>query len=228
MERLVQKASRPEPRRKWVACKVLIIDEVPGGGIRCLPKTFCLASSTPLCFPFSFASLLPTFPPPLPPPLSLTSPPSMSSAPSLRPSLFLLSASDGFASLAARFISPALTLPVPPLHKCSHALQISMVDGVTFDVLEEVARKVRMAGTTSLRSGLKAISRPQVRGVNKPFGGIQLVCVGDFHQLPPVSNKVVPSWQLTSARGRADRRMGIPSARGRGGGLGGGRWCFGC
>ncbi|RLV90878.1 ATP-dependent DNA helicase PIF1 [Spathaspora sp. JA1] len=45
--------------------------------------------------------------------------------------------------------------------------EISMIDGVLFDKLEEVARLVR--------------------GNSKPFGGIQIVCTGDFFQLPPVS-----------------------------------------
>ena len=42
-----------------------------------------------------------------------------------------------------------------------------MVDGGWFDELEAMARKIR-------RSKL-------------PFGGIQLICCGDFLQLPPVS-----------------------------------------
>lgn len=45
--------------------------------------------------------------------------------------------------------------------------EISMMDGRLFDVLERIAR--------------------QVRGVDRPFGGIQLVLSGDFHQLPPVT-----------------------------------------
>ena len=42
-----------------------------------------------------------------------------------------------------------------------------MVDGGFFDLLEEVARLVR--------------------GRRDPFGGLQLVLCGDFHQLPPVT-----------------------------------------
>lgn len=46
-----------------------------------------------------------------------------------------------------------------------------MVDGDLFDKLEAIAR--------------------EVRGNAAPFGGIQLVLSGDFHQLPPVP-KVFP------------------------------------
>ena len=45
--------------------------------------------------------------------------------------------------------------------------EVSMVDAELFDKLEYIAREVR---------------RNQY-----PFGGIQLVCCGDFFQLPPVS-----------------------------------------
>jgi ATP-dependent DNA helicase PIF1 len=47
--------------------------------------------------------------------------------------------------------------------------EVSMLDGELFDKLEEVARTVR----ASVRI----------------FGGIQLICVGDFFQLPPVGMK---------------------------------------
>ena len=51
---------------------------------------------------------------------------------------------------------------------CAHACaQVSMVDGELLDVLEAVAR--------------------HVRGSKAPFGGLQLVLTGDFHQLPPVA-----------------------------------------
>lgn len=46
--------------------------------------------------------------------------------------------------------------------------EISMIDGKLFTKLSELA----------------AILRP---GSSKPFGGIQLICTGDFFQLPPVS-----------------------------------------
>lgn len=42
-----------------------------------------------------------------------------------------------------------------------------MMDGRLFDALEHVARKVR--------------------GSAAPFGGVQLILSGDFHQLPPVA-----------------------------------------
>ncbi|KAI5967629.1 RRM3 [Candida margitis] len=45
--------------------------------------------------------------------------------------------------------------------------EISMIDGTLFDKLEQVARLVRKS--------------------DKPFGGIQIVCTGDFYQLPPVA-----------------------------------------
>lgn len=45
--------------------------------------------------------------------------------------------------------------------------EISMLDGHTFDLIELVCRTVRKK--------------------DEPFGGMQVVCVGDFFQLPPVS-----------------------------------------
>ena len=42
-----------------------------------------------------------------------------------------------------------------------------MVDGSFFDMLAVIAKRVR--------------------GCNEPFGGLQLVLAGDFHQLPPVA-----------------------------------------
>ena len=45
--------------------------------------------------------------------------------------------------------------------------EISMLDGDVFDLLEEVARRVR--------------------GDTRPFGGLQLIICGDFFQLPPVA-----------------------------------------
>jgi ATP-dependent DNA helicase PIF1 len=45
--------------------------------------------------------------------------------------------------------------------------EISMVDGDCFDTIEAIARITR--------------------GIDKPFGGIQVICCGDFLQLPPVS-----------------------------------------
>ena len=45
--------------------------------------------------------------------------------------------------------------------------EISLMDGYFFDMLEAVARLIR--------------------NTQKPFGGIQLVLAGDFHQLPPVA-----------------------------------------
>lgn len=47
--------------------------------------------------------------------------------------------------------------------------EISLMDASFFDVLERVARKIRAN--------------------EQPFGGIQLILAGDFHQLPPVTRK---------------------------------------
>lgn len=58
--------------------------------------------------------------------------------------------------------SPAVLTECALLHG-----QISMVDGDMLDSLEEVARSVRHC--------------------KQPFGGLQLVLTGDFHQLPPVA-----------------------------------------
>lgn len=51
--------------------------------------------------------------------------------------------------------------------------EISMISADIFDKLDYIGRVVR--------------------GVNKPFGGVQLVCCGDFFQLPPVRKKAVTS-----------------------------------
>lgn len=50
--------------------------------------------------------------------------------------------------------------------------EISMLDGAFLDKLEVVARNIR--------------------NINKPFGGIQLVLTGDFFQLPPVEKRDGP------------------------------------
>lgn len=47
--------------------------------------------------------------------------------------------------------------------------EVSMLDGQLFDLLDTIARRVRGSGT--------------------PFGGLQLVLLGDFFQLPPVSKQ---------------------------------------
>ena len=50
--------------------------------------------------------------------------------------------------------------------------EVSMLDGDLFDLLEEVARRVRHD--------------------DRPFGGLQLVICGDFFQLPPVAKAGAP------------------------------------
>jgi len=49
--------------------------------------------------------------------------------------------------------------------------EVSMLDGELFDKLERIAQQVRKS--------------------SQPFGGIQLVLTGDFHQLPPVGKNGV-------------------------------------
>jgi ATP-dependent DNA helicase PIF1 len=48
--------------------------------------------------------------------------------------------------------------------KVSDVNKVSMIEAQYFDILEQIARRVRNS--------------------SKPFGGIQLVLVGDFLQLP--------------------------------------------
>lgn len=50
--------------------------------------------------------------------------------------------------------------------------EISMIDGAFFDKLDEIACDIRKN--------------------DQPFGGIQIVCCGDFFQLPPVSKEDAP------------------------------------
>jgi ATP-dependent DNA helicase PIF1 len=52
--------------------------------------------------------------------------------------------------------------------------EISMIDGILFDKVNEIAKLLR--------------------GNRKPFGGIQLVCTGDFFQLPPVCKDGRPKY----------------------------------
>lgn len=59
--------------------------------------------------------------------------------------------------------------------------EISMMSDEFFEKLDEVGRLLRWQH-------------------NKPFGGIQLVCLGDFFQLPPIDKKFVfesPKWNET-------------------------------
>ncbi len=54
--------------------------------------------------------------------------------------------------------------------------EISMMDGQTFDLIDLVCRAVRKN--------------------DAPFGGLQIVCVGDFFQLPPVTRQNDPAPQF--------------------------------
>lgn len=74
--------------------------------------------------------------------------------------------------------------------------EVSMVDADLFDKLDYVARVVR--------------------GKDSPFGGIQLVCCGDFFQLPPVARRQVARPEATEAGGSG----------GNGEGSGAVRFCF--
>lgn len=59
--------------------------------------------------------------------------------------------------------------------------EISMMNDEYFEKLDELGRLLRW-------------------NYNKPFGGIQLVCLGDFFQLPPIEKKFVfesPKWNQT-------------------------------
>jgi ATP-dependent DNA helicase PIF1 len=55
--------------------------------------------------------------------------------------------------------------------------EISMLSGNTFDMINAVCKNIR-----------------QVH--DKPFGGLQVICVGDFFQLPPIMKKTTNSLEL--------------------------------
>lgn len=57
--------------------------------------------------------------------------------------------------------------------------EISMLSGEVFDILDVVLRKVRGERVRAL--------------AGEPFGGVQLLCFGDFLQLPPVSRPGTPA-----------------------------------
>ena len=66
--------------------------------------------------------------------------------------------------------------------------EVSMIDAVTLDDVDAVLR--------------------HVHGNDRPFGGIQIVLVGDFFQLPPVSRDGAPAFAFQSeSRKRADPRV---------------------
>jgi ATP-dependent DNA helicase PIF1 len=51
--------------------------------------------------------------------------------------------------------------------------EISMLSGQLFDLLERIAREIRK----------------NEGGIVQIFGGIQVICCGDFLQLPPVADR---------------------------------------
>jgi ATP-dependent DNA helicase PIF1 len=58
--------------------------------------------------------------------------------------------------------------------------EISMMSKSLFELIDAIAKKIRKN--------------------NKPFGGIQLICSGDFHQLPPIEDEFCfesPLWNTT-------------------------------
>ncbi len=63
--------------------------------------------------------------------------------------------------------------------------EISMMSGELFEKCDAVSRAAR--------------------GIDKPFGGIQLVCVGDFYQLPPVFPSTIDS--ESGKRKQGDTRL---------------------
>lgn len=70
---------------------------------------------------------------------------------------------------------------------CLHTVliidEVSMVDAELFEKIEYIAREVR--------------KNPY------PFGGIQLVCCGDFFQLPPVSRTNSATYAITTVLRRS-------------------------
>ena len=68
-----------------------------------------------------------------------------------------------------------MVIPYVYMHNQAKVLvidEISVLDAEMFDKLAEVARRFRCS--------------------DKPFGGLQLILVGDFLQLPPVSTPTEP------------------------------------
>lgn len=63
--------------------------------------------------------------------------------------------------------------------------EISMIKSDLFDQLEYIARRVR--------------NWKKVPAKEKPFGGIQLICCGDFFQLPPVLDKTNKRMSMSQA-----------------------------
>ena len=75
--------------------------------------------------------------------------------------------------------------------------EISMVSAELFDKLDYVARVVR--------------------GLNRPFGGVQLVVCGDFFQLPPVIKKNAEEELVAIGEKEEKGVAGTPSKKSKGG-----------
>lgn len=59
-----------------------------------------------------------------------------------------------------------------------------MLTGMMLDMADRVGRE-----TAAFRSSIKSAPRVRTFDQNSPFGGLQVILVGDFAQLPPVADR---------------------------------------